>query len=451
MSDDTEYFNLLSSSFKFDEEVNDKIFLDYVIDKKYNKVQFNNCTYNDSFFKNVEFENCRFDYCSIENFVLKNVKFKNCIFFFCNFKSVDLECQFYDADLFETHFTNDCEIGLLDDKSRDILYDFPSIFEDESKKKSQDKVINRAEFIKCTLHSVDFDNKDMVNSLFKNVSFQLVSFKNQTNLSRAYFTMPREYFNIYFDSSYYDNSAVKVNESTIFPNMKELKSMSSTLTIIGYLNEFITTFKNEELLEMIRYGDAYNDKIINFQTWPFIYISNFFVTVKVLYETKESLYSGMSDTYMSIANTYSSNDMKSDYGEYYYLGKKLKHKTLRGRSKFKSNLAKWFCGYGERWWYGVFMSFAIIFACASFFMTGLEDGSYTINYYFTLDFKILKDLNWNIILKDYWSCLYFSMMTFTTVGYGNMEASGPISQAISFLKCFLVLLLLLLLLLQVRY
>ncbi|MCB2312183.1 hypothetical protein LGL55_12650 [Clostridium tagluense] len=436
MNKNTKYIDLLSSSVKFDEEQEQKVFSKYEINKKYSNVLFNKCTFKESFFKNVEFINCKFDYCNIKDFILKNVKFNNCIFFFCNFDAVDLKCQFNDVNLFETHFCNDCDFDVLDEKSKEVLYDYPLSFVEGSKIKSRKEEINRLEFIRCKLHSVSFDNKNIDKALFQYVSFQMVNFKNNTNLRRVHFDTPKDYFDINFNSDIYGNPVVTVSESTIFPNMKELKQISGVLTLKGYLNEFIETFKDDELFEMIHNTEGKDSQHIYYKLRPLIYIRNFFATFQVLYEVKEFLYNDMSDTCNSIANAYKSNEMQSEYGEYYYLAKKLKHKTLKGKRKFKSNLSNWFCGYGERWWYGVFMSFAIIFICALFFMTGLEEGNHSISYYFTLDYNIIKDTNWYILFQDYWSCLYFSMMTFTTVGYGNMEAVGPISQVISFLEMF---------------
>ena len=137
---------------------------------------------------------------------------------------------------------------------------------------------------------------------------------------------------------------------------------------------------------------------------------------------------------------------KNIIGETFFTQKLIKNMRLKGIDRIKSEVVKNLNGYGERWYYGLGWSVVIIFICALFYMTGLqvnetlEIDSYLIKYICTIpeffSFNWIVNIDWLQWFKHLSSSLYFSMMTFTTVGYGNIQAIGGVSHFISFIQMF---------------
>jgi hypothetical protein len=85
---------------------------------------------------------------------------------------------------------------------------------------------------------------------------------------------------------------------------------------------------------------------------------------------------------------------------------------------------KYTCGYGEKPGRVIFMAALVIFVAAVLFaFGGIVIGEYTpeeriINY----------DLTFSIpggpAIKDFGQCLYYSFVTFTTLGYGDIHPVG---------------------------
>ena len=77
-----------------------------------------------------------------------------------------------------------------------------------------------------------------------------------------------------------------------------------------------------------------------------------------------------------------------------------------------------FCGYGENPLRVVLFSLCIIFFCATlYFGLGISDGGEYIG--------LQPQLSLLDNIKHFFSCIYFSVVTFTTLGYGDLTPSGP--------------------------
>ncbi|MPN12520.1 hypothetical protein SDC9_159838 [bioreactor metagenome] len=121
--------------------------------------------------------------------------------------------------------------------------------------------------------------------------------------------------------------------------------------------------------------------------------------------------------YKNIASKFESNGLLNIAGEYYYISKCMEHKSLSGLSKAKSSIFWLLCGYGERPTFALITSLEIVLLFAIIYMiTGLSVGEYVINYK-ELIFQGLPLENLN---TDFMQSLYFSIVTFTTVGYGDI-------------------------------
>ena len=138
-------------------------------------------------------------------------------------------------------------------------------------------------------------------------------------------------------------------------------------------------------------------------------------------DKNKSYYKNVYKSYKNIASQFESNRILNISGEYHYLYKCSECKTLDGFSKFKSRLFWIVCGYGERPTYALITSLEIILIFAIIYLfTGISISGRLINYRLSW-FSILEK---KIILVDFLESLYFSLVTFTTVGYGDIIPTG---------------------------
>ncbi|WP_394131480.1 pentapeptide repeat-containing protein [Shewanella maritima] len=87
-----------------------------------------------------------------------------------------------------------------------------------------------------------------------------------------------------------------------------------------------------------------------------------------------------------------------------------------------------FCGYGEAPLRVIGFSMALIFVCAvCYFFTGLSyDGNEHV-------FSLSQSFSQNVML--FLNCIYYSVVTFTTLGYGDFTPVG-VSRAIAAIEAF---------------
>lgn len=124
-------------------------------------------------------------------------------------------------------------------------------------------------------------------------------------------------------------------------------------------------------------------------------------------------YEGLYKYYEDLADKFLANNLRNNYGEYYYLCNREKRKTIGVFQKIVYDLYFITCGYGERPWYALITSLALVIVFAFLFLiAGLEfQGEilkYSINYFNT---KGVID-----IIKDYNKVLSISFSIFGGVG-----------------------------------
>lgn len=123
------------------------------------------------------------------------------------------------------------------------------------------------------------------------------------------------------------------------------------------------------------------------------------------------------DMYFSLSELFQENKIADLYGEYFFLYKKVEMQTLKGMSKVQSFLSFIVCGYGERPFYSLINSLVLIFLCGNlYYFFGLA----TIGTHIKYD----PSLPVGEIIKALFECYHFSLVTFTTVGYGNIYPYG---------------------------
>lgn len=126
--------------------------------------------------------------------------------------------------------------------------------------------------------------------------------------------------------------------------------------------------------------------------------------------------------YKTFARQFKEVDLMEHYGEYFFLSKKTSLLTERTFLRKLGNLIGFItCGYGERPFYCLYTSLTILISSALCYMTfgirvGAIDGTH----------NIIQGFNQPLIksIENFGTCLHFSIVTFTTVGYGNIVPIG---------------------------
>lgn len=122
--------------------------------------------------------------------------------------------------------------------------------------------------------------------------------------------------------------------------------------------------------------------------------------------------------YSTFSELFELNRVSYLSGEYFYQSKKTEHLSLKGFEKLKSFFGLITCGYGERPSFSLLTSLFIIFVCGILYLAfGVAGGSGVVAYRPTLG-NILPAYN------DVLLCFHFSLVTFSTVGYGNVTPVG---------------------------
>ena len=137
--------------------------------------------------------------------------------------------------------------------------------------------------------------------------------------------------------------------------------------------------------------------------------------------------------YRRLEQSYQKFGDNSTAGIFYYRKKECIRKQSRGLKAFIWNNSIWIlCGYGEKPHRLILASGLIIFsASVLFFYHGIElIGSEVLDVTpRVIDYNLSRNFQWAIInfdkvIIDWLVCLYTSVITFTTLGYGDVHPIG---------------------------
>lgn len=121
------------------------------------------------------------------------------------------------------------------------------------------------------------------------------------------------------------------------------------------------------------------------------------------------------EVYGIFSELFETNKIMELFGEYFYLTKRTEHDMLSKKGKLISYAGLITCGYGERPVYSLFTSIFIIIVCGTFYMfLGLSGNNETL----ILKLGVIPPFNKFVM----W--YHFSLVTFTTTGYGNVTPLG---------------------------
>jgi len=124
------------------------------------------------------------------------------------------------------------------------------------------------------------------------------------------------------------------------------------------------------------------------------------------------------DVYSQFSELFEHNKLMDLNGEYFYLTKVTEKINLKGIAKFKSFLGQATCGYGERPSFSLLTALLLILTCGTLYMIfGVNINNEVISFWPTAQ-NPFPPLDQLII----W--YHFSLVTFSTVGYGNVVPVG---------------------------
>ncbi len=275
-------------------------------------------------------------------------------------------------------------------------------------------------FRSCNFHNIKFLNCKFIGNIFLNCKFKNISFENcdfytsqdDINIFNSKTSFTNSYFkNCHIEKNVFQNISLN-NIYFIHSNMKNiifneiymdkiyitdcdcrsLKIINPKITDLKFDDNFLTKFDEETFIDEIKVDKNY----------------------KKTYEIAFKVY-------REFATKFEANRLIDNSGEYYYKSKVMENKYLNGMKKIKSYIYWLLCGYGERPTYALITSLEIVLIFAIIYMlTGLNMGGYIIDYSMMLEFGIYSP---NLI-SDFMKSLYFSIVTFTTVGYGDITPVG---------------------------
>ncbi|TCO79413.1 ion channel [Marinisporobacter balticus] len=265
-------------------------------------------------------------------------------------------------------------------------------------------------FVGCSFSYVDF-----FSSQFFNIEFVDCKFNNSIFLHSEFREV--RFINCTFNQIVASNTKVKnckFEHSDIFFS----KFLFNTMFDLKMLNCKIkdTDFVIEEIMSEIYIN---NIEIDSKSFFYFKQISNLYhkSLTKLFFLIKPQLEmevcKNISRLYKSLSHEFQKNNYIDKYGYCFYLGKLIESGTERGLHKVYSLLAFFVCGYGELPWNSLIASFIIIFIFSFIY---LYSGVFDINY----DIFGSQHVDTRIFLNDLAVSLHFSIVTFTTVGYGNI-------------------------------
>ncbi|MBU2704802.1 pentapeptide repeat-containing protein [Zooshikella marina] len=137
------------------------------------------------------------------------------------------------------------------------------------------------------------------------------------------------------------------------------------------------------------------------------------------YREMKQLYEEAEEVYRSIRKNCEAQGLFETSGYFFHREMIMRRYQMPFWSslRFFSKLVDLFCGYGQRPLRVVFFSFSVIAMCAiAYFLIGVSDSGQLVK--FNWEHSFLENLYG---LTD---CLYFSVVTFTTLGYGDFTPVG---------------------------
>ena len=327
-----------------------------------------------NYFLNIEFKNCQFNNCFFKNVIFNDCTFSNCAFLSCKFVHVG---------------------------------------------------INNSRFLLRFKTSSEFDEPQSngyslgVGGYFERTDFTSVTFGN-TFLGHSYFKDDTIRETVFVQSSLSDTCFYCCNFHRCIVEESDLRYAKFLES-----QEFQIDFQKYDKSQFSRYTIFHCSKCIVEKHRG---LDKFITPIK--YEKRYR-------TYMRLSEIYAKNGFADLSAEYYYYAKRNEGKSLKGIERILSILIDTLCGYGERPSHTFICIISSILLFGLFYLfSGFAIDERVINLAVvqaTFHGSIGRVAFQNIIevLKLYCHSVFFSVTTFSTVGYGNYVPLGAISSTLA--------------------
>lgn len=317
----------------------------------------------------VSVEGLRINYCEFKSCHLRNIRFVNCSFAGCKFSNTFIEHTVFESCYFSIPFTEDGHMNPDDIRNAGIV------------------------FIDCNIMA-DFRNCDLDYSYFEKTRIMLSKF-SMCSVKQSFLT------------------SCSLSGMTLKDCQLQGIIMHNADVMEIVLSDECGSVVNEE-----SYFDPYvhtpkpkaGEKI---RTGANTLVDNY---AEMLAEKAKSL--------RALSNLFAQNDYSNLAGEYYYQSKCVECRALKGKQQILSSLIWCSCGYGERPGNTlVCIIFSIVLWALLYLITGFEIDQEVL----CLSELIASNAPITAIIKAFGHSLFFSITTFSTVGYGNYVPAGTLS------------------------
>ena len=322
----------------------------------------------------------------------------------------------------------DCDLKYSYNKIEKELIGKKGIFDEENFLNINNLDIICARFTSCNFRNVKFKECRFIGCVFEECNFngggaifenciflkedseKLPSLNKKDNLGCSFYkcNMYCKFLNCDLAYSIFEGNNIQntLIELTAMNNVIMKKCEINMLEIIDC--DF-SGFKTDECyIEDLQFNDKYKTKFDE---------KTFFDKITPRIKDKQE-YEGIYMTYETLANKFKDNSLNNNFGEYYYLGKCTERKCVRIIPKIGSYICWSVCGYGERPWFCVLSSLAIMFLFSIFYLiVGIDLDGEVIKY--TL--YNVSTWKWSSFISDFNESVNLSVGMFGGVGCNNSK------------------------------
>jgi ribosomal protein S17E len=290
-----------------------------------------------------------------------------------------------------------------------------------------DKNIVCTEFIECEFYNIKFKNCIFVackfiecdfgggGVIFENCTLVLEEINNVPSLNKKdNLSCTFEKCKLYCKFLSSNINYLIIDGCELKDTSFELTDMSNTIIINSYMkkiNLMDVDLSGVKIISTYIEDFEFNDKLTS-KLDP----KTFFDKIEPKKKTKEE-YEGIYTVYETIADKYNENNLKNNFGEYYYLCKNMQRKSLKKILPKIASYIYWFtCGYGERILYPLISSLVIIlFFAVMYMILGFSSKQEIIGYWWGIGLP--KSIN--EFLSQVNQCINISVEVFTGLGSDN--------------------------------
>ena len=295
---------------------------------------------------------------------------------------------------------------------------------------------SNGKFKNCNFENFNFDGQTFHRTTFEKCSFENCNFINCKIQLRG---SVKFYFCDFYKVNIMDCNlkGLHIKETNLM-QVTFKNTFMSGCNLIGNSYESVTFEENCNLMDAT-IDDNYKKfdvSFINEKSYTRLsygtYIGRFnykrFIELEENLEDERMINLSISNTYMDIGSQFLKNNVSGKYGVCFYEGKRAFHRTLSGKRRTLSRIYDIVCGYGEKPSRTFIISLILIMIFGVLYMfTGLKTFSNEV-----ISMKVIRtSLGNRGFIKLLIYSVYFSTVTFATVGYGDIMVVNAAGMVIS--------------------